>query len=238
MKKSSILKYLSILKQLFDNKSKHMYAEFVIKPTLRGYLHQGMFFISMGACILMLTQGSSRTNFYAGLVYTLGVLSMFGVSALYHRVEWSMDKRKLMRKFDHSAIYLMIGGTFTPIALCCLPVASGRNLLALIWSVCAIGFFKSIFFTKLPKKLNAGLFVVAGLLAVPYLSKLSNTLTQTQLWLLISGGIVYIIGAATYAFKRPNPWPKTFGYHEVFHGLVSIAAILHFFIIYSVVVTK
>lgn len=205
------------------------------KPLLRGHFHQAMFFISLGALSLLLSLTDNQTELVSIGIYAVCVLSMFGISTLYHRVNWSVKNRALFRKFDHSAIFLMIAGTFTPIAVLGLSEDSAFILLAVIWSIAGLGIVKSIWLTNLPKLLNASLYIVASYVVLPYLGELSDSLGSFNIWLLGIGGIIYSVGAVIYALKKPDPFPKYFGHHEIFHLMVNIAASLHFVIIYSLI---
>lgn len=206
------------------------------KPLLRGYSHQSMFFVSIGSLLMLLALTRTGVEYISILVYAFGVLSMFGISALYHRVNWSVENRALMRKFDHCAIYLMIAGTFTPVAIMGLSERSMIVLLSTIWIVAILGVVKSIWFTNLPKILNAVLYLVAGYMIVPYFGELSASLGAVSMTLLAIGGVIYSVGAVIYALKRPDPLPLYFGYHEMFHMLVIVAAIVHFVMIYLILV--
>ncbi|MGL1922301.1 MAG: hemolysin III family protein [Hyphomicrobiales bacterium] len=205
------------------------------KPILRGHFHQAMFFISLGGLAVLASLTNSNRELISILVYAFGVLSMFGISALYHRINWSSQNRALFRKLDHSAIFVMIAGTFTPVAMLGLSAESSKILLLTIWGVTILGVVKSIWLTNLPKLLNAALYVGAGYVIYPYIDELSASLGANGMYLLVAGGFIYSIGAAIYSFKKPNPYPKYFGYHEVFHLLVNVAAILHFMAVYALV---
>jgi hemolysin III len=205
------------------------------KPILRGHFHQASFFIALGACILLIAKGDSQLETLSVLVYTFGILFLFGISALYHRITWQPKERAFMRKLDHSAIYIMIAATSTPIGLLSLVEPSSSKFVISIWLVAFFGVIQSIFFVNLPKYISAILYVIAGYMVAPYFSELSNNIGAQNIILLISGGVAYTIGAICYALKRPILNPKIFGYHEVFHVLVSLGAIFHFILIYSIV---
>lgn len=204
------------------------------KPLLRGHFHQAMFFISLGACALLTMKSNTHDEFISTFVYSLGVLTMFGVSALYHRVTWSPKARLTMKRLDHSAIYIMIAGTFTPVCMLALPKDSGPKLLLSVWLVAALGICQSIFFVNLPKMISAILYLIVGFMVAPYLGELGPSLGRNNLFLLVAGGIAYSIGALSYGLKRPALNPQIFGYHELFHVLVSIGALLHFMMIYNI----
>jgi hemolysin III len=205
------------------------------KPLLRGHFHQAMFFVALGACLPLIFKSEGQLERWAALIYSGGVLAMFGISSLYHRVTWSPERRALWKKLDHAAIYLMIAGTFTPVALLGLEPAAGKTLLLTIWAVAMVGVIQSIFFVNLPKMVSAAIYLVAGYLIVPYMGELYHSLGIINLWLIIAGGIAYSVGALSYGLKRPVLNPKIFSYHEVFHLFVNLGAILHFIVIYSLI---
>lgn len=207
------------------------------KPLLRGHFHQAMFFIMLGACVPLVFRCETTAQRVAVIVYSLCTLTMFGVSALYHRKTWSNERRLIWRKLDHAGIFIMIAGTFTPIAILGLDEASSTKLLITIWIVALIGIFQSIYFVNLPKIINALIYLAAGYLILPYFSELKLSIGESNIWLILAGGIVYSLGALSYGFKWPTLNPQVFGYHEVFHLLVNCAAVLHFIVISSLIKT-
>jgi hemolysin III len=204
------------------------------KPLLRGHFHQAMFFVSLGACLLLIFKADSKIETISTVIYSLGVLTMYGISALYHRVTWSPERRLFMKKLDHSAIYIMIAGTFTPITQLALPPDSGTKLLISIWAIALLGIIQSMFFVNLPKIVSAVLYLIAGYMIAPYFSELIPRIGTTNLILIIAGGVSYSIGAIAYGLKRPVFNPTYFGYHEFFHILVCIGSVFHFCVIYSI----
>lgn len=205
------------------------------KPLLRGYFHEWMFFISIGACIPLINNSTNSTELIATIVYSIGIFMMFGFSALYHRVNWRPEVLKIMRRLDHSSIFIMIAGSFTPICLLVLPENLGLQLLVIMWVVAGIGILQTFIFTNAPRMIRAGIYLIAGYIAIPYLSVLSSIMGFTNFSLTVAGGTIYSVGAISYGLKFPNFSPKYFGYHEFFHVLISLAAILHFIVIYSLV---
>lgn len=206
-----------------------------IKPLLRGHFHQAAFFTFLGACLFLIIKAQGGESLLSSVIYSLGLLTLFGVSALYHRLNWQPQARAILKRLDHSAIYLMIASSFTPICLLALPETSGHKMLAIIWSVAAFGVLQSLFWLKAPKWINAILYVITGWLIMPYFSELKVAMGTREIILLVSGGVTYTIGAICYGTQRPNLWPRVFGYHELFHVLVVIAAALHFMVIYPLV---
>ena len=207
----------------------------VTKPLLRGYFHEWMFFISVGACIPLITNSTNSIELAATIVYSMGVCMMFGFSALYHRVDWRSRVLTIMRRLDHSAIFVMIAGSFTPICLLVLPGDTGIQLLFIIWIIAGIGILQTVLFTETPRLIRAGIYLIAGYMVIPYLSVMVSVMSMTNFILTTAGGTIYTVGAIGYGFKFPDISPKYFGYHEFFHILVSIAAVLHFIVIYSIV---
>ncbi|MDA9842831.1 hemolysin III family protein, partial [Gammaproteobacteria bacterium] len=173
----------------------------------------------------------------ATIIYSIGIFMMFGFSALYHRVNWKPRISSLMRRLDHSSIFIMIAGTFTPICLLVIPKPTGINLLIIIWIIAGLGILQSMVFTNMPRVLRAGLYLGAGYIAIPYMSIMFSVMGFTNFALTVAGGTIYSVGAISYGFKFPDISPKYFGFHEFFHLLVCIAAILHFIVIYSIVGT-
>lgn len=202
------------------------------KPLLRGHFHQAMFFISLGASALLIAKSDSRIEYISTVIYSIALMTMFGISTLYHRITWNPTKRLLMKRLDHAGIYLMIAGCFTPITLLALPGPTGKHLLILIGIAAFIGIVQSIFFINISKMYSAVLYLIMGYLIIPYFPELISNIGYFNLTLLVAGGIAYSIGAIAYGLKRPVFNPLIFGYHEFFHIMVSIGAIFHFVLIY------
>lgn len=205
------------------------------KPHLRGHLHQEAFFVSLGAAALLIAKSSSTTAFLASFIYSLSLLIMFGTSALYHRPNWLPESRAIMKRLDHSAIFILIAGTFTPICIYALSELEGQRLLIIIWSAAIIGILQAVFWPRAPKYLTVMFYIIMGWMALPYIEQLNAYLGTSKLWFIISGGIAYTVGAVFYAFKKPNLFPGFFGYHELFHLFTIIGATLHFIVIYQLI---
>lgn len=206
-----------------------------MKPLLRGHSHQSAFFIALGACSILMLNAHGTKTIIATLIYSISLIGLFGISALYHRPTWQPRERQLMRKLDHAAIYVLIAGTATPICLMALPPSAATGLLQLIWGAALFGIIQSLFWITAPKWLSAILYVTVGSLVIPYTSELKAALAINDVWLILAGGAVYVLGAIIYALKRPNPNPKIFGYHEIFHLLVIVGAGLHFWVIFKLI---
>lgn len=198
------------------------------KPLLRGHFHQAMFFISFGACSLLIAGCKESDQFLAATIYSLGIMGIFGVSALYHRINWSPERRRVWRKIDHSAIFIGMAACFTPVGFFALPGDSGPFLLKVVWAVTALGVIKCICFPKVSNKINVILYIVLGNFALPYVKDLFEGLGTFNFSFLLAGGIACIIGGLAYGFKYPKFKPEVFGYHEFFHVLVSLGMALQF----------
>lgn len=205
----------------------------ISKPMLRGHFHQAMFFVALGALIPLILRCNSAREYVAMTVYAVTSLILFGVSSLYHRINWDHKKRMMMRRLDHSGIFLSLAGGFTPVCLLVLSPSSGHTLLIIIWCVAILGVMKSMIFVNLPKFVNASVYLISGMILVPYLPEMRASVGELNFWLVLLGGAIYGFGAMCYAFKRPNLFPKVFGYHEMFHLCVNVAAAIHFYVISS-----
>ena len=198
------------------------------KPLLRGWFHAGMTPAIMLAGLLLLIVTPHWIARLGVAVYLLTAVIMFGNSAVYHRFNWAPAVKQVFRRLDHSFIYVFIAGTYTPLCLTLLHGADRIALLTLIW-VCALaGLLFRIFWLSAPRALYTVLYVVMGWAAIWWMKPLYAAGGWPIVVLLILGGLVYTVGAVAYGFKRPNPWPRWFGFHEIFHLCTVIAAVLHF----------
>jgi hemolysin III len=194
------------------------------KPLLRGVLHEAAFVVSlMVAPFLLLGADTGRARFAAG-IFAASVAACFGVSALYHRVTWEPSVRRWMRRLDHAGVYLLIAGTYTPVALLVLHGSLGSAVLAVVWSGAVAAILLKFVWVDAPKWLAVAIGLALGWVAVVALPQLAERLGSAPLVLLICGGLLYSAGAIVYARRKPDPLPQVFGYHEVFHGLTIAAA--------------
>ncbi len=205
------------------------------KPICRGAIHQAAFYSSVGAGLMLIAAARSPTGRIGALIYVLSLIGLFGISALYHRPQWNAAARNWLRKIDHATIYLLIAGSATPIFLLGLNSTSGTRLLWTIWIAAVLGATKSFFWPKAPRFINALIYIGVGCLAAPSLQELHLTFGNFGISLLLSSAFIYIVGAAIYVLKRPDPFPKIFGYHEVFHSMVVIASLFQFKLVYDLV---
>lgn len=200
-----------------------------VKPMLRGVSHQIAFFVALVAAAFLQRLAHSTRAQVGAAVYGASLAALFGISALYHRHHWEPAARRWMRRLDHSAIFILIAGTFTPF---CLLLPTGAPLaLSLCWGAAALGVAQSIFWVGAPKPLVAVLAVVMSWSVLPLLQPIRGAAGPTGVALLLIGGVLYCLGAAAYAFKRPDPAPAIFGYHEIFHAFVIAGSACHYAVI-------
>jgi hemolysin III len=202
---------------------------------LRGWLHLVCFVASVPAGIAVIAGAHSTRGRLAGVVYAVGMTAMFGVSAAYHRRRWSAAARRRMRRLDHGTIFLMIAGSYTPLCLLALRGTTGSVVLTAVWVGAGLGFFLAL--TGFAEKAVLGLacYILLGWGMVLALPELSRHLSSGQIGLLLAGGIIYTVGGVVLGTRWPNPSPRWFGYHEVWHTMVAAACICHYLTILSVV---
>jgi hemolysin III len=202
------------------------------RPRLRGVTHQWAFFVSLALGVALVATAPSGRGTLAAAIYAACVTLLFGASALYHRVTWRTDgARRWMRRLDHSAIFLLIAGTYTPFALLVLHGSLADVVLAVVWSGAVGGILLKLLWIDAPKALAAVIYVALGWVAVAVTPDLIGQVGVVASILVAAGGILYTLGAVTYALRRPDPVPAVFGYHEVFHALVIVAAALQYAVI-------
>lgn len=198
---------------------------------MRGWLHLVAFFLFLALSPWLLLQSSSTGETVALSIYVFAMLSLFSVSALFHRVRWSPRARRRMRRLDHSTIFLAIAGSYTAVAGISLSGTPRLVLLLVVWIGSVVGIVQRQFWLDAPKWVNAIPYVVVGWSALLVLPPLFHALGVAGFLWLIAGGLFYTLGAVAYGAKRPNPAPSVFGYHEVFHLGTVLGATCHFVVI-------
>jgi hemolysin III len=202
-----------------------------VKPRMRGVLHEYAFFVSLPLGLALILAASDGRARIAALIYALAVSGLLGTSALYHRHNWGPKARRWMRRADHSMIFVLIAGTYTPVALLALKGSLASTILIVLWCGALGGVIFKLLWIDAPKWLFAGVYVVLGLVTAAVFGELPAAIGWLGVIGLAVGGLLYVIGAVVYATGRPNPWPKVFGYHEIFHALVLVAAGLQYAVI-------
>jgi hemolysin III len=203
-------------------------AGLAVKPRLRGVFHQYAFFVSLGSGTLLVLLAGTTRALVAAAVYAVSVSALFGVSALYHRGNWTPPARLRLRRLDHSMIFLLIAGTYTPVGLLVLRGASAVAVLTVVWGGAVAGIVLELAWAGAPRWLRGVVYLALGWVAVVATPQLLDRLGVAGLLLIVAGGLVYSAGAVVYALRRPDPVPAVFGYHEVFHLLVIAGVAAHF----------
>ena len=195
-----------------------------LRPRLRGVLHQYAFFVSLvfGAALVVAASGAGEQ--VSAAVFAAALATMFGVSALYHRITWRPRARRWMRRLDHAAIYLLIAGTYTPFGLLVLSGAWRWTVLPIVWGGALAAILLKVAWVDAPKWLAAAIGIALGWIGIIALPQLWEHTGPAGVLLLAVGGVLYTGGAIIYARGRPDPIPAVFGYHELFHALVIAAA--------------
>jgi hemolysin III len=208
------------------------------KPRMRGWLHTYAFFVSVVAGIVLVTVaatvgGGTRAAVSCG-IYSITVCGLFGTSALYHRRVWSPRGYRIMRRLDHSMIFVFIAGTYTPFSVLLLSRTTAIVILSVVWGGAILGVGMKLITPNAPRWLSAPIYLALGWVAVFVLPEIARSGGMAALVLIVIGGLLYTVGAVFYALRRPNPWPKTFGHHEFFHACTLLAALCHQIALYFV----
>jgi hemolysin III len=198
------------------------------KPRLRGWLHAVMLPISVIAGIVLVMQAEISEAQISAAIFATTAALLFGTSALFHRGSWSPRVKGWLRRMDHSNIYLIIAGTYTPFAVLSLPPGEGQTLLLIVWVGALAGVIFRVFWIGAPRWLYTSVYVGIGWVAIFFLPSLIAGAGVTAVVLIAVGGVLYSAGAVVYGLKRPDPWPQWFGFHEVFHSLTIAAFTVHY----------
>jgi hemolysin III len=197
------------------------------KPLLRGWFHEVGAIAMLGVGPVMGLEANGTKAEVCTAVVCFAVTAMLTTSALYHRVSWSPKARRRMRRADHSMIFVCIAGTYTAVAGLSLPDTDAWIILGLVWGASVAGIVMRFAWLDAPKWAVAVPYVAAGWIAVGAMPEFFHCLGVLGFSLMLGGGLLYTLGAVVYALRRPEPWPAVFGYHEIFHACVVLAAALH-----------
>ncbi len=214
-------------------------AQALVKPRARGWIHLVSAVVAVFAGATLIAVSWPMAGLAAGLstfVYTGAVVGMFTVSAIYHRVNWkSVKARTWMKRLDHSMIFVLIAGTYTPFAVLAMPHDSGVLVLWMVWGGALAGVLLKMCWPTAPRWVGVPLYLILGWVSAFYIAMILHNAGVAAMVLLAVGGALYSVGGIMYALHRPNPWPSTFGYHEFFHACTAIAAICHYIAIWFAV---
>ena len=212
-----------------------------VRPRLRGWLHvwAGLVSVATGGCLVWVA-GAARgaPAALATAVYASTVLLLFSTSASYHRLHWSPRGRVMMMRLDHSMIFVFIAGSYTPFALLALPWPVGRMVLAVVWTGALAGVTLKMIWPAAPRAVGVSLYLGLGWVAVAVLEPLLDGVGMAALVLLLVGGVLYSLGAVVYALRWPDPVPRLFGFHEVFHACTVVAAACHYVAVWFAVFAR
>lgn len=209
-----------------------------LKPRLRGWLHAYAAAASIATGATLIAVAAALRGGPAGAttgIYAATVTLLFGTSALYHRLNWGPRGHAVMKRLDHSMIFVFIAGTYTPIAALTLPRGPAVAVLVTVWTGAAFGVALQTAWPSAPRWLSVPLYIALGWVAVFVFPQLMHHAGVAAFVLIAVGGVVYTVGGVVYALKRPNPYPGTFGFHEVFHLCTLVAALCHYVAIWLAV---
>ena len=198
------------------------------RPRFRGVVHQWSFFVALVAGVALVIWAPAGPARTASAIYAVALAGLLGTSALYHRVTWRPPVRAWLRRLDHSMIFVLIAGTYTPFAVLVLEEPLNDVVLAGVWGGAAAGIVFTLLWVNAPKWLSAAAYIALGWFSIIAIPQITERAGAGALALLAAGGVAYTAGAVIYARRRPDPRPASFGYHEIFHVLVVVAAMTHF----------
>ena len=197
------------------------------KPKLRGVIHQYSFFISLITGGWMISQAHEHSVIPA-IIYCISLSLLLGTSALYHRVHWNPTQRAWMRRLDHTMIFVLIAGTYTPLVMLGVEGEMRGIVLSVVWIAVVLGALFNLVWLTAPKWLITVLYIALGWFSVVPMPQILEAGGWSCVGAILIGGLLYTFGAVIYVLKRPNPIPNVFGYHEIFHTCVVLAAGCHY----------
>ena len=199
-----------------------------VKPKLRGWLHAGVMPLSVAAGVVLVALSPTIGTRIAAAIFMLTAMLLFGVSAIYHTGTWTESTKARLKRLDHANIFLLIAGSYTPFALLLLDSRNATILLVIVWTGAVLGVAFRVFWLGAPRWLYVPAYVAMGWAAVIWMPAFAESASTAVLTLLIVGGGLYSLGAIVYGFKRPDPAPAWFGYHEIFHTFTILAFAAHY----------
>ncbi len=206
-----------------------------VKPRLRGWLHLSITPLTLAAGIVLVVMSPTAATRVGSALFAASALLLFGVSAVYHTGTWSPRAWALLRRFDHANIFLLIAGSYTPFSIILLEGTEQLVLLSVVWSGAILGVLFRVFWTGAPRWLYTPIYIALGWAAVFFIPGFFRGATELGIGvgtavfvLILTGGALYTVGGVVYGFQRPDPWPRWFGFHEVFHTLTILAFVSHY----------
>jgi hemolysin III len=199
-----------------------------VKPKLRGWLHLAAAPLSLVAGIVLIVLSPTPMTRIGSAVFAVSSLTLFTASATMHRGRWSPRAGLWLRRLDHASIFLLIAGSYTPFTLLLLHGSDRAALLAIAWGGAGLGILFRLFWTGAPRWLYTPIYIALGWAAVFYFPAFFASASTSVLALMVLGGALYTVGGVVYGFRRPDPFPRWFGFHEVFHSLTIVAFVAHY----------
>lgn len=195
---------------------------------MRGVMHLLMAVAAPFGLVALLLLADSASGYVGAAIFSSSLMALYTTSATYHMVPWPRNLRGIMKRLDHSMIFALIAGTYTPFCLLAVGRAWGIAMLAIVWSFAGAGMVLKLLWPSAPRWLSVALYLGVGWLAVIAATEIVDTMSAMQIALVLLGGVLYSIGGIIYAVKHPNPFPRVFGFHEVFHVFVIAGSLVHF----------
>ena len=200
------------------------------RPLLRGVFHLGAAIAATAGAAWLLLIADSPPAYIGGAIFAASLILLYGISGSYHSFSWKPTQRRILRRLDHAMIFVLIAGTYTPLCLK-LSLAWGIPILSVVWGIAGVGILLRLVWMGGPRWLSVALYVTLGWTALVGVSEIVQEFAFAPLAMLALGGVLYTLGGAVYAARRPDPWPRVFGYHEVFHLLVIAGSAVHYSLI-------
>ncbi|MDA0768862.1 MAG: hemolysin III family protein [Chloroflexi bacterium] len=201
------------------------------RPLLRGYLHLVAAIVTPFALVLLLLIADSPQGYAGAAVFGTSLILMYTASAMYHLTPLESSHLGVLRRFDHSMIFFLIGGTYTPFALKILDNAWGISILSVVWGLAGIGIILKLTLPQAPRWLGVSIYILIGWIGLIPFVQIANALPIEANFLLTAGGLTYTLGSLMYLFRWPNPFPQAFGFHEVFHLMVVMASSMFYLVV-------
>jgi hemolysin III len=207
-----------------------------VKPKLRGWMHLATAPLTLAGGIVLVILSPDATTRWGSALFSASALVLFTVSAIYHTGSWSPRVWTFLRRFDHANIFVLIAGSYTPLTLILLEGTQRTMLLTTVWTCALLGVLFRVFWTDAPRWLHTPIYIAMGWVAIVFLpdfaqgasERLGGDIGTTVMVLIAAGGALYTLGGVVYGFQRPNPWPRWFGFHEVFHTFTILAFVSHY----------
>ncbi|HTE56846.1 MAG TPA: hemolysin III family protein [Kofleriaceae bacterium] len=200
-----------------------------VKPRLRGWIHAGMAPVALAGAVVLVALAPTSAGKVSTSVFGFSAILLFGTSAIYHRGTWSPRVHGVLRRLDHTNIFIIIAGTYTPPAVLMLDGPTARKLLVMVWAGALIGLLSRVLWLGAPRWIYVPVYMALGWVAVGFVPEFWNAPHgPTIVWLVGAGGLAYSLGAVVYGTRRPNPSPRWFGFHEIFHALTIVGFVCHY----------